>query len=131
MIRRIFGGMMFVFLSLLWNACTKDYVYHEPLLPPSSQDSIVKKLSFAERIIPIFQDHCVECHTPGFVLDLTAANAYNDLWAKSEIDTLTPTNSNLYLRMSSITNPMPPDGNLPTDTIQVVLQWIQEGAKNN
>jgi len=132
MLKRTFArGFIFFLLILVWNSCTKDYVNHNLPSPPAPQDTTVVELSFEGRIIPIFQDNCVECHTAIDVLDLTPENAYTDLWAKNEIDTLVPENSNLYLRLTSQTMPMPQTGNLPTDTIQVVLQWIKEGAKNN
>ncbi len=116
-----------IWIGMMWSACTKDYVYHEPLPP---QDSVAAP-HFKEDIIPVFQHHCVSCHVPGFVLDLTEENAYEQLWSKHEIDTLQPENSNLYIRLTSQTSPMPPDGNLPADTIRMLLEWIKDGAKNN
>lgn len=120
----VLTGML---LSLLWGGCTKDYVVHQDTPP---QDS-VSAPHFSEDIIPLFQRHCVSCHVPGFVLDLTPENAYEQLWTKHEIDTIEPENSNIYLRLTSQTSPMPPNGNLALDTIQIVLDWIRDGAKNN
>ncbi len=125
----------FVFLLLVisvvfLSSCTKDYVIHQAVEPQDT--TVVETVSFSGRIIPLFEINCIECHYEGFdVLDLTSANAYNQLIEKNEIDTLSPTNSNLYLRLSSQTNPMPPTGNISADSIAVVLRWIEEGCKNN
>ncbi len=115
---------------LSFSSCTKDYVIHQAIEPQDT--TVVETVSFSGRIIPLFETNCIECHYEGFyVLDLTSANAYNQLIEKNEIDTLSPTNSNLYIRLSSQTNPMPPTGNISADSIAVVLRWIEEGCKNN
>jgi hypothetical protein len=119
-------GISVFFLS----SCTKDYVIHQAVEPQDT--TLVNTISFSDRIIPLFQTNCIDCHYEGFdVLDLTPANAYNQLIEKNEIDTLSPANSNLYLRLTSLTNPMPPAGNISIDSIAVVLKWIEEGCRNN
>ena len=119
-------GVSMFFLS----SCTKDYVIHQAIEPQDTTD--VETVSFSGRIIPLFENNCIACHYEGFeVLDLTPSNAYQQLMEKNEIDTLSPTNSNLYLRLTSQTNPMPPSGNISADSIAVVLKWIEEGYKNN
>ena len=119
-------GVSMFFLS----SCTKDYVIHQAVEPQDT--TVVETVSFSGRIIPLFETNCIACHSEGFeVLDLTPANAYQQLIEKNEIDTLSPTNSNLYLRLNSQTNPMPPTGNISADSIAVVLKWIEEGCENN
>ena len=47
------------------------------------------------------------------------------------IDTVNPTASLLYTSMTSVTNPMPPNGKLSKCTTDLILKWIEQKAKNN
>ena len=110
---------------MAWQACEYDWVETTPAPLPET-------VSFATNIQPIFDnDGCNAsgCHAPGgFAPDLTAGNAYEDLFANSLIDTLNPESSVLYIKMAkggsmnSYTKPGNPE---------LVLKWIQQGAQNN
>jgi len=93
-------------------------------------------VSFSRDVIPVFNDHCniSGCHSggsPAANLNLEPDVAYADLFAKHEIDTITPTNSVLYIQMNSSSTIMPPTGRLDDYTVNLVLKWIEQGAKNN
>ena len=108
-------------------SCTKDYL--EPVVI-----EIPDTVSFSEYIIPIFNDHCNNsgCHSSGGVApDLTATNAFADLWNYGLIDTVEDESSILYQRMNSTSKPMPPSGKLATGEEQLVLEWIKQGALDN
>jgi hypothetical protein len=110
---------------MAWQSCQYDWMDPVDYVPPPPGDST----SFSLKIIPIFEESCVSCHGAGGISpDLTPANAYNDLFAENQIDTVTPENSNLYIKcatggsMNKYTKAGDPE---------TILQWIKEGAKNN
>jgi hypothetical protein len=91
--------------------------------------------SFSVNIIPIFNASCNAggCHgtsSPAAGLDLTTASAYSSLFAKNEIYTANPSGSNLYLEISNGEMPQAKAA-LSSYQTQLVLEWIQQGAKNN
>ena len=110
------------------HSCTKVVADLERPLPDS--------VYFHADLIPIFNSNCAlsGCHnaaTHSANLNLNASTAYLQLFAKHEIDTITPTNSMLYIRMHALSNPMPPTGRLNNYDVALVLKWIQQKAKNN
>ncbi len=108
---------------------------HESLQPTCTTPDAV---SFREDILPIFNRHCNTsgCHvgnSPAGNLNLSASVAYAQLQKKGSgyIDTITPNFSVLYASMNTISNPMPTSGRLDDCTVNLVLKWIQQKAKNN
>lgn len=108
-------------------ACKKDFFE-----PPPPLD-LTTPVSFSLDIMPIFQSNCYGsgCHDKGIVPDLTSANAYDQLTLLGYVDTTNAEGSKLYIRMTSTTNPMPPNGLLPGEKTNKILAWIKQGAKNN
>jgi len=93
-------------------------------------EPIPTDVSFSADIIPIFTANCIGCHTSGGQApDLTSANAYNSIISMNLVDTSNPTASILYVKVN--TGAMPPGGKLPQSQIDLILKWIQQGAKNN
>lgn len=95
-------------------------------------------ISFSQHVLPIFNTHCniSGCHsgnTPAANLNLETSLAYTQLMKRGSgyIDTINPQNSILYTQMISATNPMPRTGVLDNCTIQLILKWIEQKAKNN
>jgi hypothetical protein len=90
--------------------------------------------SFSQDIIPIFNASCNQsgCHNgAGHQPDLRSFAAYESLWNGNYIDTLLPSQSQLYQWMSGAKGlPMPIEGANATYNA-VVLQWIEQGALNN
>ena len=120
-------SLLFV-IGFLLNACTYDFIVKEEL-PPID---VTVPVSFATQIAPIFSNSCVSCHKQGGQApDLSAANAYNSLKNMNLINLTTPESSVIY------TEPNPANASVhnwkkytAADT-QLVLTWIQQGAKNN
>lgn len=109
------------------SSCEKDYFIPVKSIIPDS-------VSFSANVIPVFDKSCNSsgCHnTGGIAPDLTAENAYNDLILYQMVDTLNPAGSILYTRMISAGNPMPPSGILKGGEDQLILKWIEQGARNN
>ena len=95
-------------------------------------------VSFKNDILPIFNSQCNQpgCHAgsrPAGNLSLEPALAYTRLTKKGSgyIDTLHPESSILYLQMNATALPMPPSGRLDDCTLQTMLLWIKQKAKNN
>ncbi|WP_051312849.1 hypothetical protein [Sporocytophaga myxococcoides] len=99
------------------------------------QDSV----SFKGDLLPIFQKNCAtgfECHagqSPAGGLNLEPTQAYNNLIRPKSgyVDTVNPSRSLLYAALISVTQPMPPNGKLDDCSIEQILQWMDQNAKNN
>ena len=94
---------------------------------------VVDTVSFQKNIVPIFEAHCVSCHSGSNAsgnLNLEANVAYQNLSDPKSgyLDTINPTYSLLYASMISTSNPMPPNGKLDKCTTDLILKWIQQKA---
>lgn len=105
---------------------------------PDTACSTPAVVSFSKDIQPVFDTHCnmAGCHSgtnPKGNLNLEATVAYSQLWRTKSgyIDTLHPKFSVLYASMNATSNPMPPSGKLDECTLSLILQWIEQKAKNN
>ncbi len=93
-------------------------------------------VSFKNDIVPVFMMSCDQstCHSgtdsKGRV-NLEPAYAYRNLFQHNLIDTLNPTQSQLYERLTSPNSSMPPGIYLDNCTLKTILTWIEQGAKNN
>ncbi|MGZ4053693.1 MAG: hypothetical protein ACXVPY_05610 [Bacteroidia bacterium] len=95
-------------------------------------------VSFSQDLLPIFNSQCSisGCHTSATHaggLNLEPAAAYSALLQSGSgyVDTLNPTFSILYNKLTTTSGPMPPGGALDNCKIKLVLKWIQQKAKNN
>lgn len=118
---------LLLLLGILLNACTYDFIVKEELPPVDPTVSIL----FASQIVPVFTDKCVACHKSGGTApDLAAANAYNSLKNLNMLNTAAPETSLIY------TYPAPTTSihswkKYSAAEAQLILTWIQQGAKNN
>ncbi len=118
--------LLFVF-GLLLNACTYDFIAEEELPPVDPTVDVL----FSTQIVPIFTAKCINCHKPGGESpDLTAANAYNSLKSGNYYNTAAPATSLIYTYPSPTTT-MHTWKKYSAGEAQLVLTWIQQGAKNN
>jgi hypothetical protein len=129
--KSVFG----VLVMMVWCSCTYD---HEPINPQEKVCSFPDTVSFNKHILPIFNTSCniTGCHSgnqPTGNLNLEPSVAYSQLMkpGKGYIDTITPQYSLLYAQMNSVSNPMPKSGKLDQCTVNLVLKWVQQKAKNN
>lgn len=121
--------LLSIVLIGLSTSCEKAYVLPEPITPP---DPNAPPISFATEILPIFTS-CQGCHPGANPLDLSAANAYNQLLTAGPsapyVDTVNPTSSLLYTKINtggSMNGYIGSQGD-----IAKILTWITEGAQNN
>ena len=121
-----FYFLLFAF-GILLNACTYDFIVKEELPPVDPTVTIL----FATQIVPIFTDKCVACHkTGGQAPDLSAANAFNNIKSMNLTNATTPENSLIYTYPHPSTT-MHSWKKYTAAEAQLVLTWIQQGAKNN
>ena len=115
--------LFFVLAGFILSSCEYEWIQLE-------KKPIPENVSFANDVIPIFNDGCNTnvCHGPGSKPpDLSPENAYNSLIDGAYVDTTTPEASIIYTTikngsMATFTNP---------GDESIVLAWIQQGAKNN
>ncbi|HLG35311.1 MAG TPA: hypothetical protein VI757_10555 [Bacteroidia bacterium] len=130
--------ILFSLSALLFSACEKDTgpVIIKPFIP---EDTTV---NFANDIQPIFNANCIHCHNQIHpFLNLLSCCSWEELvinptsfWG-NYLDTLSPTESYLYIRVAGMGQSppeMPPGGPyLGQEETDLILKWIQQGAKNN
>ncbi|MDH3795734.1 MAG: hypothetical protein OER83_02545 [Flavobacteriaceae bacterium] len=89
-------------------------------------------VSFATDIQPIFSNNCTSCH-PVLIAspDLTEGNSYDAITNGLYIVPNDPEASLLYQRLLGNPRIMPPSGSLPISQIQLIENWIDQGAPDN
>jgi len=125
--------LLTVVISFLVSACIYDFIAPEPVVtppPPSGNETVF----FEADIIPIFTAaKCTDCHKPGGskpIPDLTADNAYSSIATAKYVNVDSPEDSYLYQHIYS-------DQNSHTHhkfndaQAELILTWIEEGAKDN
>jgi len=127
---------LFIILLIITSiqSCKKD---EGPIIP----DVQVNQVSFVNNIQPIFDAYCTSCHPSSGNLDLTSANSYNQLvnvnasnYSGKRVIPNDADNSVLYKKIDgsgTYGSNMPLGGNLSQNQIDLIKQWINEGAKNN
>jgi hypothetical protein len=108
------------FLLFIGNSCSKA-------------DTTV---SFKRDLIPLFRQSCTDigCHigtNAAAHLQLDSVHAYSQLTSKGLVVAYSTGSSIIYQNMRSDSRPMPPSGKLPTHQTDLVLKWINDGAKDN
>lgn len=123
-ISRLVRHVAAVILILFFSSC-----YYDKALPETSDDDFV---SYSLDIQPIFTNNCTSCH-PTLVSppDLTEGNSYNSITNGIYIIENDKDASLLYQRLIGNSGIMPPSGSLPVSEINLVKNWIEQGALNN
>ena len=90
-------------------------------------------IHYLNDIQSIFTDNCISCHEGSHVASELDLRTYTSLMAGSKngavIVESNHSNSLLWQKVSS--GAMPPSGNLTTDQITLISNWINEGAIEN
>jgi hypothetical protein len=114
-----------ILLAGLMTGCYYDIVTPpDPNAPPQA-------VSYSGDLQPIWDQNCTKsgCHDGAHDPLLTPAESYNAIMAGGFVNTAIPTESILYQVLQG--GSMPPTGKLPSADIQMVLDWIKNGAPNN
>lgn len=126
--KRIKKLIFLIITGIAISSCTYDFIKEDTTpIDPNAQ------VSFSQQILPIFNtnNNCTSCHKPGATSpDYTAANAFASIMNNSVVNTAAPASSLLY------TVPAPTTGThtwkkYTANQAQLILLWIQQGAKNN
>lgn len=99
-----------------------------------SQISVHKNVSFKNEIQPILEQRCIKCHGGEFPTEGLTMETYESLISGSQNgQVITPgdsSNSLLFEKVES--GEMPKRGpDLTAEQIELIQQWINEGALNN
>lgn len=98
---------------------------------------LFSQINYESQIQPIFNTNCVSCHTPGgsATLDLTSYNGVmTGGWTGPAVEAGDHVNSLLYQRLilpQFTAGSMPPNVPLSQSQINLIAQWIDEGAGNS
>ncbi len=117
------AGVLIFLLSL--NSC-----YYNEIIDDIPLDD-VKDISFATDIQPIFTNSCASCHPNSAPPDLTVGNSWIAIMDGNYIVPNDIGASLLYQTMIGNGNIMPPNGGLPSSEINLVKNWIEQGALDN
>ncbi len=113
-------------IGLLTGACYND------TFPDESQIPLPENVSYAQEIQPIWNQSCVSCHQGNQDPDLRASVSFNILTTEGWV---IPGNADGSILFRSLIGDgvslMPPGNPLTTAKINLVKQWINEGALNN
>lgn len=129
------SALLIIFLvsSAGFYSCTYEKIEYNPC-----SSTVPDSVSFQSDVLPLFRTHCSTpgCHSgsnPEGNLNLEDSKAYIQLSqpGKGYINLTKPEFSILYTQMNSTSQPMPPTGKLDECKINLILKWIQQGAKNN
>lgn len=104
-------------------ACEYDYIPEEEIVLPTPDPD--DPISFETQIEPIFQSKCISCHDSKKPI-LTTGVAYTNLTSGDYINISNPTDSKIYKKSK--------DGHgatMSSAELDLLLIWIQEGAKDN
>ena len=107
-------------------SCQYKFIVEPVVPPPDPEDTI----SFSLQIEPIYTNTgCIGCHTAGQQKpDLTTGNAFNSISSMGLTNTDDPESSIIYVKPN-------PSGShylkYSSSDAAFVLQWIEQGAKNN
>jgi len=85
-----------------------------------------KNVAFQKDVLPMFQV-CTDCHGSGSNFDLTSANAYNSLIEGALVNITAPEESQLIKTLNGSAH----SSYLNQEQKNIILGWINEGAKNN
>ena len=102
---------------LVISACEK-VVYPPPEIPD--------QVSYSADIQPIWDNKCVNCHAGSRPPDLRPENSYASLINGGYVDTDNPEESELMKTLYGTH-----DSRATEAEKQLILVWIEEGAKNN
>ena len=119
---------MLLATSMLVTSCYYDSIYEEV------DTTETPNVSYQEDITPIWNLHCISCHDGATIpLNLLNGESYDELLNGGYILPGNAGESDLYKSLLGIDGlvQMPPETVLPASTINLVRDWINQGALNN
>ena len=103
-----------------------------------TQELPTPTVGFNREIIPILQASCAinsNCHSgvhnSGSNINFDSGTAYNNIISRQLVITSSPAASLLFVEVSTGIMPKAPYTPLSGTDINILLNWIKQGAKNN
>lgn len=113
------------------------------LLAALPSHAATKEISYKTDVLPIFQDYCLGCHSPGgkgYEKSRLDLRSYDGLMKGTKFGTVITPGSSLTSTLnvlvsghadSSISMPFGIKGGLAKDKVEMLNKWVDQGAKNN
>ena len=118
-------------IGLIISACEYNFLVEEELPPINGGGNGEETVYFSTDIQPIFTANCAGCHnTGGRAPDLSAGKAYQSIGNAKYINVSSPEQSLIYAYPGPGTSTHT-QKKYTAAQAQLILVWIQEGAKNN
>jgi mono/diheme cytochrome c family protein len=94
---------------------------------------VPSRIDFQRDVEPIFRQHCVSCHGPSLQMAGLRLDRRADAMRGGAQSVIGPRNadgSRLFHRVAgtNLGRQMPPGGSLNDDQVEIIRQWIDEGA---
>ena len=93
------------------------------------------KIDFRADVQPILKSNCYGCHGPSQQMNNFRLDRRRDAMRGGTISVIAPgssQSSHLYLRLTGhdhLGAPMPPTGFLPKEQVEIIRNWIDQGAE--
>jgi cytochrome c553 len=101
----------------------------------STDQPSTSQVSFSRDVMPIFEEECISCHGSLGGWDASTYEAVMESGNNAPVvipgDAENSLLAQKMLGQQTIGNIMPPDGLLSIDVIQVIIDWIDQGALDN
>lgn len=110
--------LIFIVSLLIFSGCKYDFILPEEV-------PAVKDVKFSTQIVPIFTQKCILCHNQQAPI-LTSESAYSQI-VPAYVNTAVPSSSEIYTVPTSGTH----GATISPAQAALILQWINEGAKDN
>ncbi|MBK5214899.1 MAG: hypothetical protein JJE55_14730 [Flavobacteriaceae bacterium] len=124
--KKIFQFLLMIGMSMMTFSCYYDELEDQTELP------LPQNISFQDQVQPVFNQNCVNCHNGNQNPDLRSGSSFTALLGGGFVIPTDSENSILYKSLiGQGAPPMPPSGGISQTKINVVKQWIDEGALNN
>ncbi len=114
-------------VALILSACSGNSSSSDTT--SSNATSSGTEVSFSKDVLPIFTANCTGCHASGNATEGIALDTYANVTAGRAIVTGNADSSRIVREIQS--GRMPPGGKLSSADIQTIVDWINQGAKDN
>ncbi len=101
---------------------------------PSVAQANAKAVSFNDDVLPIFENNCMNCHDQERLEEGLSLRTYSDMMAGSKNGAVVVPGDAAHslLAQSVASQKMPKRGpKLTADQVQLIVNWINQGAQDN